>query len=92
MYFVYILISELYGRLYIGQTNNINDRFIRHNAGKVKSTLHFRPWTLLHCYEFETRSIAMRFEKYLKSLKSKQYILDNLLDLKLKFKLAEKSR
>jgi putative endonuclease len=92
MFHVYILVSDLDGRLYIGQTNDITDRLVRHNTGRVKSTLPHKPWKLLYSYEFDSRSMAMKFEKYLKSLKNKKYILENLLYLKLKFELAEKSR
>ena len=36
-YFVYILESEIDGRLYKGQTSDIAKRIIEHNSGKTKS-------------------------------------------------------
>ena len=68
-YFTYVLQSLKDHHFYIGHTNNINDRFKRHNEGRVKSTKHRRPWKLVFHKSFEFRSEAVRFERYLKSLK-----------------------
>jgi hypothetical protein len=38
MYYCYVLESESSGRLYIGQTNNVEDRLERHNSGINIST------------------------------------------------------
>src|SRR5258706_436129 len=38
IYFVYILISQKDNSFYIGQTNNIDDRLKRHNAGQERYT------------------------------------------------------
>jgi putative endonuclease len=78
MYYTYILVSESKGKLYIGQTNNVQARVLRHNKSKNFSTKNRGPWKLIFSKEFESRSEAMKFEKYLKSLKSKQYILDKI--------------
>ena len=69
MYYVYILQSEKDHRLYIGQTNNVENRLIRHNNGEVRSTRMRRPLKLMCYKEFATRAEAMKIEKYLKSLK-----------------------
>ena len=71
MYTTYILYSELHDRYYIGQTNNVDDRIKRHNAGYVRSTKAYRPWVVVYQINFESRSEAVRRETYLKSLKSK---------------------
>ena len=78
MYYTYILISESTGKLYIGQTNNIQTRLHRHNSNKNFSTQNRGPWKVIFSREFETRSEAMKHEKYLKSLKNKQYILNKI--------------
>jgi putative endonuclease len=70
MFFVYILYSEVHLRFYIGQTNNIDDRLLRHNSGKEKSTAPYKPWELLCSIIKETRSEAMILEKKLKNLNS----------------------
>ncbi|MBU1954263.1 GIY-YIG nuclease family protein, partial [Patescibacteria group bacterium] len=48
MNYVYVLKSELDGRLYIGQTNNVEKRLIYHNSGWVKSTRNRRPLKILY--------------------------------------------
>ncbi|HOY56008.1 MAG TPA: GIY-YIG nuclease family protein [bacterium] len=70
MYYVYILQSLLSGHYYIGQTNNLNDRLKRYNTGQVLSTKAYRPWKLVYKKVFLNRSEAVKYEKYLKSLKN----------------------
>lgn len=43
MYYVYILKSESTNKLYKGSTENLKDRLLCHNRGKVKSTKNYRP-------------------------------------------------
>lgn len=78
-FFVYILESLKDGRLYIGQTNNIDDRIKRHNSGQVTATLNRRPLKIIHAEKFKTRVESMQREKYLKALKSSKYILENVI-------------
>jgi len=76
LFFTYILESEVDGSFYIGQTNLVEDRLNRHNKGYSKSTSHKRPWKLLYKIGFESRSEAMKTEKYLKNLKKRDAILN----------------
>ena len=46
MDYVYILISLKDNQRYIGSTNNLEQRFKRHNQGRVKSTTNRRPLKL----------------------------------------------
>lgn len=73
-YFVYILESFKDSRFYIGQTNNLRDRLERHNAGYVKATAHRRPLKLIYQEIYNSRSEALRREKYLKNLKNHAYM------------------
>jgi putative endonuclease len=75
-FYVYILFSTLNNRYYIGQTNDINARLIRHNNGYVKSTKPFRPWRLVHVEKHPDRASAMARENQLKSWKSKTKIIE----------------
>ncbi len=75
-FFLYILQSQVDQSLYIGQTNNLADRISRHNMGRSKYTKAKLPWSLLYYETFETRSAAVKRERYLKSLHSKQHVLD----------------
>ncbi|MBU0706331.1 GIY-YIG nuclease family protein [Patescibacteria group bacterium] len=69
MNYVYILKSEKDSHLYIGQTNDLNEKLKRHETGSVKSTKNRRPLTLIYSEEFGSRSEAVRRESYLKKLK-----------------------
>ncbi|WP_304235678.1 GIY-YIG nuclease family protein [Jiulongibacter sediminis] len=65
---VYILRSPKTSDLYVGQTNDFDERLKRHNAGYVFSTRKNRPWKPECLIKKDTRSEAMKLEKYLKSL------------------------
>jgi putative endonuclease len=67
MYTVYVLYSRLHGQTYVGQTNDLSARLARHNAGQVTSTRRYIPWEVIHTERFETRSAAVRRERWLKS-------------------------
>jgi len=66
-YFVYILYSVIFKRTYVGQTDNISNRLLYHNSGKVKSTKPYKPWILMYSEVFMTRSEAMKREQWYKS-------------------------
>lgn len=74
MYFVYFLQSLKNGDLYIGSTEDVENRLKVHNSGKVKSTKTYRPWKLLGSEEFKTRSEAFRREHFLKSGQQKEIL------------------
>ena len=81
MYYVYILISVKDGNFYIGSTGDLHRRMSEHNLGKVESTKHRQPLTLI-CYEaYSSKSIAHRRELFLKSS-------DGRKDLRRRFKLG----
>lgn len=83
MYSVYILFSERDGRLYVGQTINLEARFKRHQNGLVLATKHRRPLSLIHSEKFATRGEAMKRELFLTSLwgsRTKKKILKAYLD------------
>ena len=69
MFYTYILKSLTSKRFYIGHTNNLELRLQRHNENKVISTKNRGPWNLIYCEKYNTRSEAMKRERYLKSLK-----------------------
>ena len=57
----YILYSEKFDRFYIGQTNDLVKRILRHNNGYVHSTKAFKPWKIFYFKEFETRADSLLF-------------------------------
>ena len=79
-YFVYVLFSPTYDKIYIGFSGNVEKRIISHNhLAKKGWTIRFRPWTLIHTEGFETKKEAMAREKELKSTKGRRWIRQNLL-------------
>ena len=83
MYFVYFLKSLKNLDLYIGSTENIEQRLERHNGGRVKSTKPYRPWQLLDFEVYNSRGEAVRREKFLKTSQQKEL-------LKIKYGLVAK--
>jgi putative endonuclease len=78
-YFVYVLESEIDGRLYKGQTRDINKRILEHNSGKTKSTKGYKPWKLVYFEKFETRDEAVLREKYFKTGSGRELLKVKLL-------------
>lgn len=66
MYIIYILKSTKDGKLYVGQTQDLESRLKRHNNGLVKSTRSRIPLQVVHSEEFNTREDAVKREKELK--------------------------
>jgi putative endonuclease len=69
VYCVYAIKSLATGRVYIGQTADLEKRIREHNAGRVKSTMKDRPWSLLAWEGFPTRKEAMYLEWKIKRSK-----------------------
>jgi putative endonuclease len=69
VFWVYILRSLRDLKFYIGQTDDLTDRFQRHNEGRVRSTKGRRPFELIKTESYATRAEAVRRERYLKNLK-----------------------
>ena len=64
---VYILFSEKYNKHYTGFTANLEQRLISHNQLGKDWTARYRPWKFIFSKNFETKSEAVSFEKWLKS-------------------------
>lgn len=73
MYFVYAIQNSA-GRIYIGQTENLENRLRLHNSGSVKSTRDVGPWTYLKTERFESRNEARFFEWQLKRSRGRRLI------------------
>jgi putative endonuclease len=68
-FYVYILKSTVEKRYYIGSTENVEGRLAFHNSNRARWTKRYQPWVLEHVEEFQTRSEAVKRERFLKSLK-----------------------
>ncbi len=73
-HFVYILYSKTRDRYYIGSSAHVEQRLLRHNAGATPSTKSGRPWIIVFTKEFDSKTMALKFEKYLKQMKSRNLI------------------
>jgi putative endonuclease len=73
-YFSYVLISEVTGRRYFGSCEDLNKRLKEHNAGKVKSSKPYRPYSILYFEIFETRAEARQREMFFKSVEGYKYL------------------
>jgi putative endonuclease len=77
-YFVYILYSPKFVKTYVGQSDNLAERLIKHNSGKVKSTKPYLPWVLIHSESFTSRAEAMKREAWFKSRAGRKKIAEIL--------------
>jgi putative endonuclease len=76
-YKVYVLQSITHKNRYVGQTDNVEKRFLEHNQGKCRYTSGRRPCKLLKVEGYNTRQEAMKREKFLKSGQGRKF-LDSL--------------
>ena len=80
IYYEYVLYSKTYDRLYIGQTNNIEDRIKRHNSGYEPATKVYRPWVILISFKYESREDAVKMEKYWKQSNNRRKLRQLIKD------------
>ena len=72
---VYILYSNQYDKVYIGQTHDLVNRIKSHNIFEKDSfTCKFRPWKVVHVEFFSSRHEALQREKLLKGGKGREWI------------------
>ena len=79
MYYIYILYSKTIDRYYVGHTNDVKRRLEEHNnpSRRNKFTAQTSDWILvLEILAGDTRSKAVKFERYIKKKKSRKYIED----------------
>ena len=74
-YWVYVLFSEKYNKIYIGYTSDLENRIISHNELATKGwTIKFRPWKLIYSEYFNDKLLAMKREKELKTYQGRCFI------------------
>lgn len=66
--FVYVIgsVGKSGYRTYVGWTNDLEKRLVRHNAGKGARSTRGRTWVLLYAERFSDRRAAMSREWHLK--------------------------
>jgi predicted GIY-YIG superfamily endonuclease len=73
MKYVYILHSVEAEHFYVGVTNDLRARLVKHNAGEVPHTSKYRPWNLKTYVAFSDEDKAFAFEQYLKSASGRAF-------------------
>ena len=71
-YCVYVLYSLKDNKNYVGFTTNLHQRLTSHINGKTLSTQFRRPFTLIFCEYFLSKTDALRREKYFKTTAGKR--------------------
>ncbi len=71
---VYVLKSLRDGIRYIGSGEDCSERLRRHNKGDYRFTKGHRPWYLLYKEQYNTRSEAVKREKFLKSGQGRKWL------------------
>ena len=74
MYYVYILHSEKRQRYYVGSTWDLDKRLIQHNSSHKGFTSVGGPWKLVYSETCETKTEALKRERYFKRMKSATFI------------------
>lgn len=72
--YIYILYSSSLDQYYIGHTENVQDRILRHTNPGSKSTKKANDWLVKYTEGFESRHEAVRRELEIKNKKSIKYI------------------
>ena len=75
-HFVYIIYSEIIDQYYIGETKDVKQRVSQHNNHLFKKSFTSRAmdWNLIMCFECDNIIHARRLEKFIKRMKSKNFI------------------
>lgn len=66
MFYVYVLKSKKDENMYIGSTNDLKERLVMHNAGKIYSTRLRKPFDLIYYEAYKAEKDARRREHNLK--------------------------
>ncbi len=76
MYTVYAIYNEKNGKIYIGQTIDLQIRLDQHNQGAFKGfTSRFDGlWVVIYSENIESRFDALKREKQLKSFQGRQFV------------------
>jgi predicted GIY-YIG superfamily endonuclease len=80
MFYVYILRSKTHPKqTYVGSTADLRKRVTEHNSGKSVHTNKFKPWAMLAYIALPDKTLAERFERYLKSGSGRSFAMRHLV-------------
>ena len=73
-FYTYIAYNNKHDKFYIGQTNNLDRRTVEHNLGVSNYTSKYDgEWELVYYETFDSRSEAMKRERFFKKQKNKNF-------------------
>lgn len=73
-YYVYRLISMDHpNKAYVGLTEHLAARLVKHNEGGVPSTAPYKPWIIDSAHAFRIREKATAFERDLKTGSGREF-------------------
>lgn len=83
MYFTYALHNKDRDKIYIGYTNDLEKRILRHNGFLKNKKSSFTSkqsgkWILIHKEQFLSKKDAMKREKQLKSCQGRKFIRNQI--------------
>ena len=71
---IYVIQSIDTNKLYVGMTEDLQNRLKEHNAGKSKYTATYKPWKVIYSEMADDFANARKREIYLKSTAGKKFI------------------
>ena len=74
MHFTYIIQSLKDHSFYIGYTSNLQQRLDKHNKANKGYTASKKPWRIVYFESFESKTEALKREKFIKAQKSRAFI------------------
>ena len=74
MFTVFAIKSLIHKFIYVGMTEKLEERLVRHNKGYVRSTKRFAPFKLIYSEICESGKLAREREKFLKSTSGKRFL------------------
>ena len=77
MYTIYCLYNLKHGKLYIGQTKDINQRKMIHNTHLFSGSYTARfdgEWKIIYAENVNLRAEALKREKQLKSFRGREFL------------------
>ena len=76
MHYLYILYSQSVDKYYVGESNNVEERLLKHNVHSYEGsfTKIASDWQVVLIFECVSRNQAISLEKFIKKMKSKIFI------------------
>ncbi len=74
MYYTYAIASLKRQYIYIGLSQNIQQRLAYHNLGYNRTTKPYRPFKLIYLKKFDGRMDARNHEKLLKTTSGRKFL------------------